>query len=198
MARVKTFADGGTLTPADVNLIRSDADASLGWRRLIGRGCAVNFLVGDVTGSMAGKLWEICGDRMRPLTIDAEIKNNGTADGFVLNAADYAGQLMRCRLKVALWVNSIPITGDGLYFALWPVTYIGGSFQQFRVTPQPMGGSTGYLEQTASQLSLAESGEFPMPTEGSYIFGITSNATAPTNHKAFFNVDLEVRPESIG
>lgn len=200
MTRFKTFADGGSLTPVDLNGIRDDAESSFLWRKVQSRTGFLNQFNPEDVGSMAGKLWTFSLITLEATAIGEELGGSygGLLNGFgrfYLDRAQYQGRLHRARIRAMVATNTIAVTGDVTFnFGLYPVTYLGGADLEVSITAVPMGGSTATVESAASTIANGISGEFPMPVEGSYMFAMTSNGTVPTGHRSIHAVQLEVAP----
>lgn len=198
MARTKTFANSGSLLPADLNLMDTDVEDILTQWRPYHRAGAMMITHQDYTNKFTYFASTTTGGVVftDKIVIPGLFGPSGV---FRIDPNDFAGRKRRCRIAVSYINNSTAHPNHIMSFGLYPVTYgtAGGADSiPTIVTTSAMGGSTARLvAPVANGVGRVTSGEFPLPQKGDYMFGVM--VTGPNeNGNINVNIELETRAAS--
>lgn len=192
MARVKTFSNGGTLVPTDLNSIEDDYEYAFSTYK------SVPTLESPQPGAIAASttaatyIWGYQG-----------IYAQGSAasiylGGFYLDPAEVTAgtRANKLRLRAQCATNSVAPTVN-FTFGLYPISAFGGGSNQvpyINTLGTVVSGSTiAFNTPSASTQTDSNSGDFTWPAAGWYSFGVVVSGTVAANSIPSFLVKLQYR-----
>lgn len=145
---------------------------------------------------------EAVGEKLRMLTgvsgLNAQISGESAPNlfsAFHFAAGDYAvaGKTLKLRLRAQVAANA---TKPALKFTfgLYPITVAGGA-NTINVTLGTVvpGSTVEFNEPAASAVTLGSSGDFAVPADGAYVFGVVNSAKLTASAFVGLNAQLQTR-----
>lgn len=180
MARVKTFANNGTLLPGDLNSIEDDYEGAFSVYRNIlltsGREPAAN-----VTGAGVYALTVQGGNNQSLVTSSA----GTTLVGWYFDPADYAAANRALKLRVSgILVTNGVAPAVTMTFGVYPLTLVygaSGSAASFTVGTVVAGSTYAVATPGINSTSVGNSGDFTAPSAGFYMLGVNFSGAMATN-----------------
>lgn len=175
MARVKTFTNGGSLLPSDLNSIQDDYEFAFStYKAIIEKGSS------GPGSTAAGGVYALGGT-------GALVPLANTTPAFYLDPADFLAntRVSKLRMKGTLVTNAVAPTIN-YTFGLYPVaTWGGGS----NVTPfvatlgAVIAGSSPAAINTpgANSTTIVTGADFSFPAVGWYVLGLLTSNAQPAN-----------------
>lgn len=160
MARVKTFTNGGSLLPSDLNSVQDDYELAFSSYRTINDSRFV-FAGGKPAGTY--------------------FANNGSDDfssPFAFDPADHAAapRTVKLRLRCSLLSSGTALAAD-ITFALFPVTSLSAS-PALTIGSAVSGSSVVFSAPSANSSLRSVGSDFTAPAAGTYVIGAVQSATS--------------------
>jgi hypothetical protein len=182
MARYKTFTNGGSLLPGDLNSIEDDYEQAFSaYKHILGG-------VGLIAGSTAASTLTLPNST-------TGVTDNGVAVVY-LNPADYAAapRTTYFNISASCAVNA---TAPAATFTigLYPVTAVAGATGVIGATLGTVvaGSTIAFPTPALSTLSNGTSGDFAAPAAGYYALGVVVSATTAAASFVSLQTRLRVR-----
>lgn len=195
MARVKTFANSGSLLPSDLNLIQDDYELAFStWKTIAegrgadnGSGTGTYLLHRDSNNGSDGSLQAAGG---------AGAQVHDVASYFNFDDFDAGTRAVKLRLRAQLAVNAVA-PGNTYTFGLYPVTTFGGTSGNKSIVTVigalVAGSNVAFATPGASAAQQSVSAEFTAPANGWYVLGLAVSAPAAANSWVAFLAQLQMR-----
>ena len=189
MARVKTYSNGGSLFPADLNSLQDDYEPSFSTWKPVGPPFG-----GYITGGQSA------GSFVLPIGGRPANNTNGSGGGtFWFDPADYAGasptvaRVAKVRFRVA-WMTDAVAPAVSFTVALAPVTAVAGTAS---VTTFTYGAATALTTTittpAASSMGVVTSADLTPPAAGAYAWLVSYSSVPAAASCINFNVRMLAR-----
>lgn len=194
MARIKTFTNGGSLLPGDLNSIQDDYEAAFSSYKIYRR---VDGVSGGASSTFAAGTYMFVGSS-GGVVLSAGAASALASSAFYLDPADVAAapRTAKLRLGAGVIVNgTAPATT--MTFGLYPVATFGGASPNMPTVATlgtvVAGSTVGFASPAASSSGQVNSGDFTYPSAGYYVIGIVNSGTSTANSVMAFSATLQYR-----
>lgn len=195
MARVKTFTNGGSLLPSDLDTIEDDYECAFGTYKVIGH---QTVLVGGSGPTLAGTY--IYFNAYGSVGGGTTVAELGSC--LYLDPARFWSDASTASANPRVPQYNVSISGFTNGTAAGTVTYTTGLYQVTGVSAgaltlagTPVTGSTvAITNPTANDvIAAAYSGDFAGPTAGMYTFAVVVSANAASASEVVLRAELQMR-----
>lgn len=193
---VKSFVNGGSLLPADLNSIEADYEYAFSvYRDMFWRGAAL------VPSTTSGTYMFYPGAGLLAVSATGTAGSSAARAGtesFYFDPADYTANTRTNKLRIrGVCLTNAVAPAMTMTLGLYPVATWGGSSGNF-VTPATLGtvtsGSTvAFASPAVSTQTVSLSGDFTMPSAGHYVVAVSIPGTVPTSCYVNLQVQLQMR-----
>lgn len=197
MGRIKTFVNGGSLLPGDLNAIQDDYEnAFASWRTiqaesmLAAEDLPANTYILPATADGVNWVQMLSGASENP----AATPPPSLPPLIYLDDADYpaGSRAIKLRVRATVSPNATP-PGITFTLGLYPVAYAGVADRLAVTLGTVVTGSTAVLASPgASATTKADSSEFTIPADGPYLLGAVTSAQLANNSVAHVTARLQV------
>lgn len=188
MARFKTFTNGGSFLPGDMNSIEDDYEFAFStYKNFMHCGARV-----DSTGVTSAATWLVSGAATQGTTGYPVISSGGNAHWavFYLDPADLLANTRTSKLRLrASMITNANAPAINYVFGMYQAT-TGGATPTLSAV---LTGSTVAMNApAATSLIQGNSGAFNAPSAGFFVLGFTTSAAVPAGSGQAIGITLQV------
>lgn len=191
MSRVKTFTNGGSLLPGDLNSIEDDYEFAFSTYRSASPGAwALGLFVGTAAGTY------IIGPETTPV---AGAGRTDLVNPQYLDPADYTAGGRTTKYRLRAWVQTNAVApGCSFTVGLYPVAtwggVSGGTPNVATLGAVTAGSTVLFTTPALSSQIVSTSGDFTAPAAGWFVFGVSqTGGSVAANAELDIKAALQVR-----